>query len=284
MKKTILSLLVIFITFNAHALRLGEKFKSAEMQSYLHLENCGAVKVHEQAFLTAAHCTHQDLTSNNLIRPLKAFSRTGHLKVMSSIGHKMNVRVSSVHYHPSYLDNASSCERRSDCIDMALVILDDQTINHAIFAKIPSGKIAEDELSYGQRIRFSGSGHESLIYKIGNFLGGIFNINNKEDQIPFDDQVLKEYTPKTYFINDFEIAIYPETISFFTREAPILLNGDSGAPLFNSNGEVIGINSHSDLLTGRSVAKKVHAKVAEPVLEWIEGTIQREGLWQGLTR
>jgi hypothetical protein len=273
MKNLILVSLLLFITAEAFALRLGDPTASNEHAFSLHLDDCGGIKVGDYGIMTAAHCVHSKVDRKEDIVLHSQYQEGSHLKIKDREGNLHDLIVKSVEFHPSYLEHVGDCLHVKECMDMALIQLDGD-VENLDFSDIPNATFSEDEIEYDEAIEFTGSRSEKIGFDPRIFITGIFFVNDNKKRVSLEEQFLKSYQPDYYYVNDYEVAIYPESESFFSREAPILLKGDSGYPLLNSKGEVIGINSHSNIYNSRSVAKKINAKVTIPVLEWLNGFIE----------
>lgn len=262
----------MIFTAEAFAIRLGEQLEAKHHQSYLHLEGCGSFKAAENTLITSGHCLHHKTKSKDDLLLHPQFQKGSALRMRTIDDQIFQIKVSEVIFHPSYLANIGNCEHVEACMDIAMIRLDSEDDNIWAFRGVETAVFAKDEqINHQEPVELVGAGAEHFEFQWNNLISGVFYVDSVQAPIALEEQKLKSYFPSAIYENDFEIAIYPETASFFNREAPILLKGDSGAPVFNAQGEVIAINSHSNYLNGRSVAKKIHAKVSVPVLEWLNG-------------
>ena len=273
MKNLIVFSLLLFMTAEAFALRLGEPVAANQHAFALHLNDCGGIKLDDFNIMTAAHCLHEKADRKEDMILHSQYLDGANLKLKDRDGVVHSVNVKTVEFHPSYLEHVGDCLYVKECMDIALIQLNEDDVNPR-FEQIENAVFAESELGYDESIEFTGSRSEKVGFDPKVFISGIFFVHDNKKRFSLEEQYLKSYLPNYYYANDYEIAIYPESVSFFSREAPILLKGDSGYPLLNSKGEVIGINSHSNIYNSRSVAKKIHAKVTIPVLEWLNGFSQ----------
>lgn len=282
MKYFILCLLLF--SQSSFALWPSKKALSGQFPAALYFKDCSAVKIHDRAILTAAHCVYDNkkLSFLDQLAPKKTLDMHHGLNLEKEADQKFTLIIQDIFVHSSY--QAPSNEQSATPLDLAVIVVEP----HADFARIQNAKINFSTLPVETKVVFSGYGMK----KAPDMYNG-----NSSGQIP-----VKGYSEGLSYLgyNFSYISNFNETVMEFEGPGsdlflgmmdvkPMLGPGDSGGAVYLAKADevierdgrtisvyntVIGINSTANRFNTNSRSVRLDNDNYHHSVEWINSILK----------